>query len=69
MNQAKYVEADSLLQRALAIEERVYGPDHLHVAATLDELAAVRRQAGRAGEADALDARAKAIRDGVGPDQ
>jgi hypothetical protein len=54
--------AESLYRRALAIREKALGPDHLDVAATLNHYAALLRKMNRAAEADALDARAQAIR-------
>lgn len=36
--QGKFSEAEPLFRRALAIDTKVYGPDHLRVAATLSNL-------------------------------
>jgi len=47
---------------ALAIREKVFGPDHALGAETLGVLARVCGQTGRVAEAQELDARAKAIR-------
>ena len=38
-DQARYAEAEPLLQRALAIREKVLGPEHLDVATSLGNLA------------------------------
>ena len=54
-------EALDLYKRALEAEERALGPDHPYVAMVLRGYAAQLRQAGHAGQAAALDARAEAI--------
>ncbi|MBL7498152.1 tetratricopeptide repeat protein [Frankia sp. CNm7] len=62
-------EALPLFQRALAIDEAVYGPDHPEVTAGLSNLAGALRDLGRAGEALPLVRRALAIDEAVyGPD-
>ncbi len=55
-------KADSLYKRALAIREKVLGPENLDVAETLDDYAALLRKMNRGAEADGLNARAQAIR-------
>jgi hypothetical protein len=54
--------AEPLYMRALAIQEKTLGPQNHEVAETLDLYAALLRKMNRATEADALDARAQAIR-------
>ena len=60
--QGKYAEAEPLYQRSLAIWERALGPEHPNVASSLENYAALLRQAARADEAERMEARAKAIR-------
>jgi len=50
------------LERALAIREAAYGPDHPEVARTLGNLGGVLRQLGALSEAQACEQRAQAIR-------
>jgi tetratricopeptide (TPR) repeat protein len=61
--QGKYSEAEPLFKRALAIKEKALGPEHLSVATTLENYAALLRKTNREVEAIKLEARAKAIRD------
>ncbi len=58
----KYVEAEPLYKRALAIVEKALGPEHPYVAKILANYAALLRKTGRGTEASKLEARAKAIR-------
>ncbi len=58
----RYAEAEPLHQRALAIREKALGPEHPHVAQSLENYAALLRQTARADEAERMEARAKAIR-------
>ena len=68
-NQGRYSEAIPLAQRALAIREKTLGPDHLDVAASLDNLANVYQAQGRYAEAEPLHKRSLAIREKtLGPD-
>ena len=60
--QGHYDKAEPLYRRALAIREQALGAEHQEVAKSLEELAEVLRQAGRAQEAEALQARAAVIR-------
>jgi tetratricopeptide (TPR) repeat protein len=55
------VQAQLVLERALAIRERALGPDNPYVGSSLSSLADVRRKQGRFPEALALFARAQAI--------
>jgi tetratricopeptide (TPR) repeat protein len=58
-----------LYQRALALYERVLGPDHPHVATSLHNLAALYRAQGRYDQAEPLYQRALGIRERVlGPE-
>jgi hypothetical protein len=54
-------EAEPLLQRALAIDEQAYGPDHPNVAIRLSNLALLLKATNRLGEAEPLMLRALAI--------
>ncbi len=60
--QGKYNKAESLYKRSLAIWERILGPEHPHVAASLETYASLLRETGRNTGADMLEARAKEIR-------
>jgi tetratricopeptide (TPR) repeat protein len=65
----KYDEAELLYRRALAIREKVLGPDHPDVAASLNNLATLLDKQGKYDEAEPLYRRALAIRKKVlGPD-
>src|SRR5262249_36931015 len=55
-------EAEAVYKRALAIREKALPADHPALIDLLDRFAALLRKAGRAAEADAIDARAKAAR-------
>ena len=57
----RQVEARAVLGEALAIRERVYGPDHPRVASTVNELGAVALGAGRLAEAEQYFLRVTAI--------
>ena len=48
-------------RRALAIDEKAFGPDHPDVATALNNLAALLRATNRLGEAEPLYRRALAI--------
>jgi tetratricopeptide (TPR) repeat protein len=66
---ARYVEAEQLYRRALAIAEATQGPDHPTVASRLNNLAILLRATDRAVEAEALLRRALAIKErSLGPD-
>lgn len=60
--QGKYNKAESLYKRSLAIWERILGPEHPHVAASLETYASLLRETGRNTGAERLEARAKEIR-------
>jgi len=55
--------ARALFERAIEIRETQLGPDHLHVAGSLEEYAVLLRQEGETVQADSLLARVKAIRE------
>jgi tetratricopeptide (TPR) repeat protein len=59
----RYVEAEPLFDRALAIYERVLGPEHPDVANSLNNLTRLYRAQGRYVEAEPLCERALAIRE------
>ncbi len=54
--------AEPLYQRSLAIWENALGPEHPHVATSLENYAALLRQTARVDEAARMEARAEAIR-------
>ena len=58
----RYEDAAAALGDALAVYERVLGPQHYEVAAVLLDLAGVAEHAGEIERADALRARAQRIR-------
>lgn len=61
--QHNYAEAEALLKKALAIREKIRGPDHPDVELTLRNLAALYSEQGRTSEAQPLYRRATAIRE------
>src|SRR3989440_4969588 len=58
---AQYTEAESLYQRAIAIGEKVLGPEHPNLASGLNNLAGLYRDRGKHEEAEPLYRRALAI--------
>ena len=60
--QGRYVEADPLFRRALAIRKQVLGPNHPDVATSLENYASLLWETGRGTRATSMEARAKAIR-------
>jgi serine/threonine-protein kinase len=65
-----YAQADTLLRRAVAVAERVYGPDHPEVAARLTDLGTALKELGELDTAQAVLERAVAIRrQEPGPDR
>jgi tetratricopeptide (TPR) repeat protein len=56
-----YLAAELFLKRAIAVEEKALGPDHLGLAAMLDKLATLYQATGRPGAAEPLLKRAIAI--------
>jgi tetratricopeptide (TPR) repeat protein len=62
-------EAEPLMKRALAIDEKAYGPDHPNVATVLNNLVVLLQATNRLGEAEPLYRRALAIdEESYGPD-
>ncbi|MDA1106461.1 MAG: tetratricopeptide repeat protein, partial [Planctomycetota bacterium] len=58
----KYDRAVVVAQKALQVAEQNVGPDHPHVAASLENLAALYRATKRIKEAEPLEQRAAKIR-------
>ena len=66
---ARFSEAEPPYQRALAIREKVLGPDHPDVAQSLNNLAALYHEQGKHATAEPLYQRALAIREkALGPE-
>jgi tetratricopeptide (TPR) repeat protein len=63
--QGKFEQAEPLYQRALAIDEKVYGQDHPEVATDLRSLAILYEDQGKFEQAEPLYQRALAIREQV----
>ena len=59
--QARHAEAEPLMKRALAIDEKSYGPEHPRVAIRLNNLALLLKDTNRLAEAEPLMKRALAI--------
>lgn len=57
-----YAEAEGHYRLALALQQRLYGPEHNEVAASLDSLVEVLDELGKYGEAEALGRQALTIR-------
>ena len=64
-DRARYGEAEPLYQRALAISERLQGPDHPNTASNLNNLAVLYMNHGKYEQAEPLLQRAVAIRERV----
>ena len=65
----RLAEAEPLMRRALAIDEKSFGPDHPNVARDLNNLAALLQDTNRLAEAEPLDAPGVAIDEkSFGPD-
>jgi tetratricopeptide (TPR) repeat protein len=62
--QGKIDRAEPLYDRARALWERLYGPTHPAVVKTLQHQARFLRATGRPSEADAVDARIRALERG-----
>ncbi|HSS47809.1 MAG TPA: tetratricopeptide repeat protein, partial [Thermoanaerobaculia bacterium] len=66
---AEWTEAEPLMRRALAIDEKRLGPEHPKVAIRLSNLAQLLQDTNRLGEAEPLMRRALAIdENGLGPE-
>jgi tetratricopeptide (TPR) repeat protein len=61
--------AEPLLRRALEIQEREVGPNHIHTAATVDELAGVCAEQRKFKDAELLYKRAIALFQRITPDE
>jgi tetratricopeptide (TPR) repeat protein len=61
--QQHYAESETLLRRAVALQETAIGNDHDQTAVTLDHLATVCRDQGKNSEAESLYKRVVAIRE------
>ena len=59
----KHSEAAAIAERAVAVAERQFGPDHLAMAAPLDDVARLRHRLGRYAEAEPVYRRSLAIRE------
>src|SRR5215471_9965033 len=67
--QGRYKEAISLAQRALAITEKAFGPEHRDVASSLNNLAVLYDSTGAYAKAEPLYQRALAITEkALGPE-
>ena len=60
--QGKYADAEPLYKRELVNFEKSLGPEHLQLAKSLANYAALLRKTERGAEATKMEARAKAIR-------
>ncbi len=60
--QGRYVEAEPLFRRALAIRKQALGPNHPDVATSLENYASLLWETGRGARAASMEARATAIR-------
>lgn len=68
-DRGRYTEAEPMAESALSIRERLLGPDHPDVAATLNVMAVVNLLQGRYAKAQSCHERALAIRErALGPD-
>jgi len=66
---AEYAQAEPLFRRALAIDEKAWGPEHRETATSLNNLASLYQDQGKYEEAEPLYRRALAIREKVlGPE-
>ncbi len=68
MERADWRQAEPLMRRALAITEKIYGPDHPNVATALNNLAQLLGDTNRFAEAEPMMRRVLAIDESHGPD-
>ncbi len=61
-SQGKYAQAEPLYKQALAIKEKVLGPDHPDVAIVLENMVEFYKKIGEVDEAKRLEERVKGIR-------
>jgi hypothetical protein len=64
--QGKDAEAEPLFRKAIELREKALGPNHHDLAKSLEKYALLLRKLGRVADADAAEARAKAIRAKLG---
>lgn len=62
-DQGRYVDAETLYRRSLAILEKALGPDHPNVGMSLNNLAALYKAQGRYAEAEPLNRRSLTIQE------
>ncbi len=60
---ARYAEAEPLLERSLKIREKALGDEHPDVATALEDYAILLRDTERTSEAEAMETRARTIRE------
>ncbi len=59
--QGKFVDAEPLYKQAIVVKEKNFGPLHHELISVLENYAKMLRAAGRDGEADKMDHKARAI--------
>lgn len=59
--QGKFADSEPLYKQAILVKERAFGPLHSELVGVLENYAKMLRAAGRDGEADKLDQKARAI--------
>src|SRR5690348_9264537 len=59
----KYAEATEIAKQALAAKEKAYGPEHLEVATSLNNLALLYQELGRYADAEPLYMKSLATRE------
>ncbi len=59
--QGRFAEAEPLYKQAMVVKDKVFGPLHKELIPVLDNYAKMLRAAGRSGEADKMEQKAKAI--------
>jgi len=67
--QAHYTDAEPLLKRAIALQEKAIGEDHVNMAVTLEHLAALYTDMQRYTQAESLYKRTIAIHERNRPDE
>ncbi len=59
--QGRYPDAEPLYKQAMVVNDKAFGPLHKELIPVLDNYAKMLRAAGRTGEADKMEQKAKAI--------